>query len=336
MDERPILEIERERSAFDLLAATVELYRRYPWLFPTLAFGIVVPYEAIVLLATGTGPLGGRALSTGTTFLLLAIESFLVTPVISALHVHAVDDVREGHEPTLGSVARRGLITLPVVVAAAIISSLGIAAGFVALVVPGIYLSLRWAVVAQAAALEEGTWIDALKRSGELVNDNYLHVFGVVLLIGLIGGGAIYVVGLGFDPETTTAASFIVGTVAAVFVRSFTALATAFLFFDLKARLRLAPGTAARQAAAGSPRSSSGEIVPPSGHPLDPDSWSDADRPAGWYVDPVEPTKMRYWPAGYQPQWSSRRVATPNKTYDEWIEYRKGADHEEGDREDPA
>jgi hypothetical protein len=328
MDEQPILEIERPRSAFDLLAATIDVYRRYPWLFPTLAFAIVVPYQVIVLLATGSGPLGGRDLSVGTTVLLLGIESLLVGPVISALHVHAVDDAREGRDPTLGSVARRGLLTLPVVVAAAIISTLGIAVGFVALIIPGFYLSLRWAVVAQAAALEGEGWIDALRRSGELADKNYLHILGVVFLLGLISGGFFYVVGLAFDASNTTAASFIVGTLAAVIVRSFTALATALLFFDLKARLRMAP--AARQAER-EPQSSSGRIVPPTGHPLDADSWSDEERPAGWYIDPVEPTKMRYWPAGYQPQWSTRRARTPNKTYDEWIEYRK-----EADREDPA
>lgn len=328
MDEQPILEIERPRSAFDLLAATIDLYRRYPWLFPTLAFAVVVPYQVVVLLATGAGPFGASELSPATIWLLVAIESFLVTPVISALHVHAVDDAREGRDPTLGSVARRGLLTLPVVVAAAIISTLGIAAGFVALVIPGIYLSLRWAVVAQAAALEGEGWIDALKRSGELTDKNFMHIFGVLLLVGLITSGAFFLIGLAFDASTTTAASFIVGTVAAIFVRSFSALATALLFFDLKARLRLAP--AARQAER-EPHSSSGRIVPPAGHPLDADSWSDEERPAGWYIDPAEPIKMRYWPAGYQPQWSTRRARTPNKTYDEWIEYRKGAD-----RGDPA
>jgi hypothetical protein len=319
MDQQPIVEIERARSAFDLLSATIDLYRRYPLLFATLAFAVVVPYEVIVLLATGAGPLGGAELSVGTTLLLLAIESFLINPVVSALLVHAVDDAREGRDPTLGSVARRGLITLPVVVAAAIIASLGIAAGFFLLIVPGIILSLRWAVVAQSAALDRESWVDALRRSAELTDKNYLHILGVLLLVGLIGGGAIYLVGLGFDPETTTAASFIVGLAVAVIARSFTALASALLYFDLKARRRTAP--AARRVQ-GSPRPPSDHLVPPTGHPLDPDSWSDEDRPAGWYVEPDDPTKMRYWPAGYQPQWSTRRTRTPSKTYDEWVEYR--------------
>jgi hypothetical protein len=260
--------------------------------------------------------------------LLLAIESFLINPVVSALLVHAVDDAREGRDPTIGSVARRGLITLPVVVAAAIISSLGIAAGFFLLIVPGVILSLRWAVVAQSAALDHESWIDALRRSAQLTDKNYLHIFGVLLLVGVIGGGASYLVGLGFDSETTTAASFIVGTIVAVFVRSFTALASALLYFDLKARLKQAP--AARQAER-EPHTSSGHVVPPAGHPLDPASWSDEERPAGWYIDPDEPNWMRYWPAGYQPQWSTRRTRTPNKTFEEWTAYRN-----EADREDPV
>jgi hypothetical protein len=315
MDEQPIPPIERPRSAFDLLGATIDIYRRYPLLFVALAFAVVVPYEVIVLLATGTGPLGGAKLSVGTTLLLLAIESFVIGPVVSALLVHAVDDAREGRVPTLGSVARRGLVTLPVVVAAAIIASLGIAAGFFLLIVPGVILSLRWAVVAQSAALDQESWVDALRRSAELTDKNYLHIFGVMLLVALIGGGAVYLVGLGFDPETTTAASFIVGVLVAVVVRSFTALAVALLYFDLKARLAIGPvGAGARR----DPSSFSERSVPPTGHPLDPASWSDEDRPRGWYIDPVDPQQMRYWVADGHGVWSQRTAKTPKATLAEW------------------
>src|SRR4029077_10474980 len=180
-DGQPIMEIERPRSATELIGATFTLYRTYPWLFPILAFAVVVPYEVIVLLATGTGPLGQAKLSLSTTLLLLAIESFLVPPLISALHVHAVDDAREGRDPAIGSVARRGLVTLSVVVAAGIITTLGTPAGFLLLVVPGVILYLRWFVVAQSAALEGGSWVDALRRSHERTQRNYLHIIGLWL-----------------------------------------------------------------------------------------------------------------------------------------------------------
>ena len=47
---------EAPRSARRLIADTVALYRRYPLLFLMLAAAVIVPYELIVLLATGAGP----------------------------------------------------------------------------------------------------------------------------------------------------------------------------------------------------------------------------------------------------------------------------------------
>jgi hypothetical protein len=325
MDGQPKLEIERERSATEVVGGTFELYRRYPWLFPTLAFAVVVPYQVIIMLAAEVGPTGGVRLSFLDTMVLLAIQSFLVTPLISALHVHAVDDVREGRDPALGSVARRGLITLPVVVAAAIISSFGIAAGFVALIVPGVLLLLRWSVVAQAAALEGEGWIDALRRSRELTKGNYLHIFGTWLLLGIVGGVPLVALGAATH-HSTAAVPFILGLALAILARSFTALGTALLYFDLKARLQAARRPAPVPSA---PESSSGGVVPPIGHPLDPASWSDEDRPAGWYVDPDSPWRMRYWAADQAQTWSKRTTKTPKATQSEWRDLRWVREKEE-------
>jgi hypothetical protein len=79
----------------------------------------------------------------------------LITPLVSALHIHGVVAIGEARRPHLGTVGRRGLQVLPVVAAADIMSSIGIALGYVALIVPGILLGLRWAVVAQAGGARE-------------------------------------------------------------------------------------------------------------------------------------------------------------------------------------
>jgi hypothetical protein len=80
--------------------------------------------------------------------ILLASDLALINGLVSALHVHAVADVREGRRPEIVAVARRGVRVLPVVAAATIMSWLGITLGFVLLVVPGVILLFRWAVVA--------------------------------------------------------------------------------------------------------------------------------------------------------------------------------------------
>jgi hypothetical protein len=97
-------------------------------------------------------------------------------------------------------------------------------------------------------------------------------------------------------------------------VRSFTALATALLYFDLTARSRTKAGSAAHEKAPPDPEWD----VPPTGHPLDPNSWSDEDRPPGWYVDPNSPWVMRYWAADGTPTWSKRSTKTPRDVLAKW------------------
>ena len=155
MDGQTKLELERPRSIWEMFGATLELYRRFPFLFLILAAVVVVPYELIVLVITGTGPLAVGQMAFVPRQLLVAIESFLVTPLISALHVHAVRDVSDGGQPKLRPTLRRSLPTLPVVAIAAGVSSIAITAASFA-VVPGLILWSVWAVVAQTAALGGG------------------------------------------------------------------------------------------------------------------------------------------------------------------------------------
>jgi hypothetical protein len=308
------IEIERERSAPELVSTTFSVYQRFPVLFLILAAGVVVPYELIVLAVTGAGPLSLREVSGTTSLTLSVIDVFVIGPLISALHVHAVKEIRDGGRPKLASVASKAVTALPVVIAAVIISTLGIFFGFIAFLVPGILLALRWAVVAQSAALEHGGWTDALRRSADLTRKNYWHIIGVLLLVGILGALLGFVVAAAFHHPSTTVASFVAGTALQTVVRSFTALATALLYFDLTARSRAKVESAAAEEAEPEPEWD----VPPVGHPLDPNSWSDEDRPPGWYVDPNSPWVMRYWAADGTPTWSKRSTKTPGDILAKW------------------
>jgi hypothetical protein len=316
------IELDRSRSETELLEVTFRLYARYPWLFPTLAAAVVVPYLLIVLLITGDGPFEYRTnLSFIDRELIGLTNVILVWPLVSALHVHAVRDVAEGSRPRLLDVARRGLVALPVVTAAIAISWIGTLLGLLALVVPGVLLFLRWAVVAQAAALERGTWIDALRRSAELTRANYWHVFGYYFLLGITTGLPVFLISLPFRHADPTVGSFLIGAVAQTLTGSLGALASAILFFDLKARLR------EREAApaippVGRPAGASGRKVEPNGDPIDPDSWTDDDRPPGWYVDPQNPKRMRYWGADGTQSWSERQAKTPQVVRKEYLNRR--------------
>jgi hypothetical protein len=320
MDDGAILEVERPRSAVQLIGATFSLYRRFPWLFFVLAAVVVVPYDAISLLGGREGPLQGPARAVFDLVLFVADFS-VVLPLISALHVHAIDDVRRGRRPEVGSVARRGLTTLPVVSAAAAISWLGIMAGFLALIIPGVLLFLRWSVVAQAAALGSETWGDALQRSRSLTGGLYPHVFALFLLVVLITSVPDVVLTLAFGLHRTVAL-LLVRTAVAVATSSFTALAIGFLYFDLSARLSVeGPRPPVEGPSAGV--SLSGRVVEPTGHPLDPASWRDEDRPRGWYIDPGSPHRMRYWAADGKSGWSTRSAKTPKETQKDWWDFKR-------------
>ncbi len=229
-------EIERPRSVAEIIGEALDLYQCYPLLFLVLALGVIVPYELAVLAVTGDGPLV-RHQNLGVTYLLLLLDTAVVGPLVSALHIHAVVVIGQGNTPRLKRVVPGALRVLPMVVAAVVISALGIALGFVALIVPGILLALRWSVVAQVAAVDHEGWIPALRRSRELAREHYGHIFGLLLITGLLNSGVLLgvrVIPLG---STADAASVAVGIAARTITASFSALTLALLYFDLRARL---------------------------------------------------------------------------------------------------
>ena len=196
------------------------------------------------------------------------------------------------------------------------ISSVAILLGYFALFLPGAVLTARWAVVAQTAALDGGGWKDALRRSTDLTSDYRWHSFGLVVVASLIPFAPVLGLGVIFGHTDTTVASFLVGTALQILFRSFAALTSALLYFDLKARPRgRAPGNGAPLA---DPHGPVSPATSGAGDPLTPDGYSDANRPRGWYIDPSRPARMRYWAADYKPAWSNRTAKTPKQTLEEW------------------
>ncbi len=244
MEASRAIELDRERSVGEILRTTLSVYRRYPLLFATLAVGVIAPYELVRLAVTGDGPLGsGGSANTGTLLLFELVYYVLVGPLISALHVHAVVEIGARRRPALGSVTMQGLRVLPVVAAAQIIAGILIALGFVAFIIPGVILALRWAVVAQTAAIDHEGWMPALRRSRELTKGKYEHVFWLLLAVGVLtfavaaaAGGATVAVGAATVHKSGGLASVLIGIAVYTIIASFSALTLAILYFDLRAR----------------------------------------------------------------------------------------------------
>jgi hypothetical protein len=231
--QRPQAEALRaSEPARAIVAKTFGLYRRYALLFLALALCVTVPYDLLVLIVTGSGPLA----KNNELVLTYVLPTFLVAPLISALHIHAVAEVHAGRTPRLMSIAARGLRVLPTAAATAIMTTLGILLGFVMLIIPGIVLTFRWYVAVQAAAIEHEGWLPAMRRSRQLTVGAYGHLFGFGILIAIIGGVPLFIARAGVTGHDTLAMAFIGGVLLHAFSLAFAALATALLYFDLASR----------------------------------------------------------------------------------------------------
>jgi hypothetical protein len=230
-----MLDLNRIRSVPELLATALRLYGRYPLQFIVLAACVVVPYEVIVQLVTNATPLGNGNVSAGTALLLDLISVALIGPLVSALQVQALFAVGDGDHPRPNIVFERALRVLPTVVAAEIIAGIGIAIGILLFIIPGVYLALRWAVVAQVAAAEQVDWPGAIRRSGELARGNYLRVIAVVVTVAVVTL-VVSSVGHSIAGNSSKIGPVAIEIAVVVLVQSFASLMTALLYFDLYAR----------------------------------------------------------------------------------------------------
>lgn len=221
------LDLGSPRRVGEIVVTSLRLYARLPLLFMLLAAIVVVPYEVVVVLLEH----GRGGLTFSREVLLMLAQIALVDPFIAALQVQALLSLGGGETPRLGDVVRRGLRVLPVVAAADIIAGIGIAIGAVFFIIPGVILALRWAVVAQAAAVERTDWPTALRRSGQLARFNYWRIFGILLIVGILNQLAADVTGSADHVGTTVG-----GGVLAIIVHSFGTLLISLLYFDLRAR----------------------------------------------------------------------------------------------------
>ena len=68
---------------------------------------------------------------------------------------------------------------------AILLAAVGVALGLLLLVIPGIYLAVRWFFVPQAVVVENARGPAALRRSRELTSGTWWRTFGIILLANL-------------------------------------------------------------------------------------------------------------------------------------------------------
>jgi hypothetical protein len=231
------LDLSRPRDLGEILREALRLFGAHGSVFLTLTIVIVAP---IGLLVDGVW---GRALAEGpdadppaaVTLVTLMLSGFVLPALVTALNVSVVMGLARGEEPAVGTAFRRALPVVARALGAVALAAAGVALGTLALILPGIWLAIRWYVAAQVAVVEGLSGRQALQRSAQLVGDRWGNVLGLVLVTGLGFGlaGALLPALVGGASAPLYVAAMIVGQSIAL---SLTAIAGTLLYFDLRAR----------------------------------------------------------------------------------------------------
>ena len=249
----PEVDLTQPRDLGGLLSTAFALYRRHASVFFTMTLVVVAPVILLVdglwgrQLADGAdadvrvGPAAGSGLLTG----------LLIPAFVTALHVRVVMGLARGEQPTVGR-AFSGIAPHVAAAAAAILLyGLVVILGLIALIVPGVWLSVRLYFAAQYAVVEGTSPAESLRRSFALTQDSWARIFGLLVFVTILTGAAMAIV----EEIAGTIGDGVVYVVARILVESaglsFNALFGTLLFFDLRTR-----------------RSRGADVVPPAPRPI--------------------------------------------------------------------
>jgi hypothetical protein len=231
------LDLSRPRTLGEILRETVRIFGAHGSVFLTMSIIIVAP---IGLLVDG---LWGRALadgpdadpSTGTVLVMALLAAVVLPAFVAALNVNVVAGLARGEQPSVGAAFRRAWPILPRLLVVVLLLSGGVALGALAFILPGIWLAVRWYVVAQVAVVEGLGGQAALVRGGQLVGDRWgsVFVFVLVTVFGFGVVGALLPTIVGGSSAPLYVAATIIGQSIAL---SLTAISATLLYFDLRAR----------------------------------------------------------------------------------------------------
>jgi hypothetical protein len=112
---------------------------------------------------------------------LAAFIGFVGTTLVQGALVEVVDSEHRGKPPAgIVELYLRSWDRLGGLLAVSILTGIGVAVGFLLLIVPGILLAIRWAVATPIVMLEGLGARDAMRRSQELVHGHRRDVFRVL------------------------------------------------------------------------------------------------------------------------------------------------------------
>jgi hypothetical protein len=170
--------MERRLDVGATLSEVFEVYRDQAGVLLPVAFWLFLVVAIVNGLTEGNFSL----------FWLGLVVGLAVGTLYQGMVVELVRDVQDGRrDSSVGDLMRSVLPVLGALIGAGILAGLGIGAGLILLIVPGLILLTMWAVIAPVIVVERRRVFDAFGRSRQLVKGQGWPVFGTVVIAYLIG-----------------------------------------------------------------------------------------------------------------------------------------------------
>jgi hypothetical protein len=168
----------RPLSFAEILDRAFRVFRDHFSVLVGISAVLWLPYGAILAVGNASRVVSGIA----------GIAFSLLFPVMSVALVAAVANVYLDRPISVADSYRSIRVILTPIIGTYLLLYLLVALGFIALVIPGIYLLICWNLVAPTMIVEHRFGMTALRRSRQLVTGVWWRTFGILIVAGLIAG----------------------------------------------------------------------------------------------------------------------------------------------------
>ena len=253
----------RPLSVGEMLDLAIKIYRERLVAMAKAVVVVVAPVAVLTALVqlslspSDSGDILGPVDATGqptvdageiwtfvSGFLAVGILTYLAAQLATATSFKLVAGAYLDEPPDWRESMRYAVKRLRSLVWLTMVFGLLLVLGFVACIVPGIYLYVAWSVAVPALLLEDLRGWKALKRSKELVKGRWWSVLGAIVLSSILAGivqgvftAVLFAVVGNSDNEVVNAtAGAIANTAGSMLTTPFAAAVIMVVYFDLRVR----------------------------------------------------------------------------------------------------
>ena len=188
----------------------------------------LVAYVPMLLIAPAV-PTSGSGWGLWLVGFLLSI---MLSYVVTGLMTYSVLEQLRGKTPSAAQSISFGMSRAGPLLAAAIFTGILIAGAGLLLIIPGIILAVRWALVAPVVIAEKD--VDPRARSAELTAGHRWALFGLLFLVGISSGVLGGLAGLVFGRASGLVSQLLGQVIPNALVLSFSAVLYGVIYYQLR------------------------------------------------------------------------------------------------------